>query len=53
MFVTIFMEDDNYDTEYIVTEKFLTRTLKEKCNLDLVETASFFDIYKSTQLISV
>ena len=29
-FVTIFMEDDNYDTEYIVTEKFLTRTLKEK-----------------------
>jgi hypothetical protein len=45
-FVTIFMEDDNYDTEYIVTEKFLTSTLKEKCNLDLVETASFFDIYK-------
>ena len=45
-FVTIFMEDDNYDTEYIVTEKFLTTTLKEKCNLDLVETASFFDIYK-------
>lgn len=44
-FVTIFMEDDNYDTEYIVTEKFLTSSLKEKCNLDLVETASFFDIY--------
>ena len=45
-FVTIFMEDDNYDTEYIVTEKFLTSSLKDKCNLDLVETASFFDIYK-------
>jgi hypothetical protein len=39
------MEDENYDTEYIVTEKFLTSSLKEKCNLDLVETASFYDIF--------
>ena len=45
-FVTIFMEDENYDTEYLVTENFLKKSLKEKCNMDLVETASFYDIYK-------
>ena len=45
-FVTIFMEDENFDTEYLVTDNFLKSSLKEKCNLDLVETASFFDIYK-------
>jgi len=45
-FVTIFMEDGNYDTEYLVTEKFLKKSLKEKCNMDLVESASFYDIYK-------
>ena len=50
-FVTIFMEDDSYDTEYLVTDKFLTNSLKEKCNLDLVETASFLDIYKQKKKI--
>jgi len=44
-FVTIFMEDNSYDTEYLVTENFLKKSLKEKCNMDLVETSSFYDIY--------
>jgi hypothetical protein len=45
-FVTMLKEEDNYDTEYIVTENFLKKSLKERCNMDLVETASFYDIYK-------
>ena len=45
-FVTIFMEDDNYDTEYLVTENFLKKSLSENCNMDLIESASFYDIYK-------
>ena len=45
-FVTMLKEEDNYDTEYLVTENFLKKSLKEKCNMDLVESASFYDIYK-------
>jgi SAM-dependent methyltransferase len=45
-FVTMLKEEGNYDTEYLVTEDFLKKSLKEKCNMDLVESTSFYDIYK-------
>ena len=41
----IFMEEDVYQTEYLVNPSFLIRELKTKCNMRLVETESFQNIY--------
>ena len=35
-----------YLTEYIVDKEFVISSLKEKCNLELVETGLFKDLYK-------
>lgn len=45
-FVTLLKEDENYDTEFLVTETFLKKSLKEKCNLTLIESSSFYKIYE-------
>ena len=42
----MFKEEGNYDKEYIVSHKFLIEELKNKCNLDLVETNRFGTIYE-------
>ena len=45
-YVSMLKEDDNFDTEYLVTEKFLVNSLKEKCDMYLVEADSFHTIYE-------
>ncbi len=45
-FVSMIKDDNNFDTEYIVTEKFLVNSLKEKCDMELVESNSFHKIYE-------
>ena len=45
-FVTLIKDDESkFDTEYIVGKDFLIKELKEKCNLDIVETNLFYDSY--------
>ena len=44
-YVRMIKDDDNFDTEYLVTEKFLVDSLKEKCDMHLVEGNSFYTIY--------
>lgn len=47
--IPIFMDDGVYMTEYLVSPKFLITSLKTNCNLRLVETDLFenlFNIYK-------
>jgi SAM-dependent methyltransferase len=43
--IPIFMEEGVYQTEYLVNPSFLIRELKSKCNMRLVETESFQNIY--------
>ena len=45
-YVRMIKDDDNFDTEYLVTEKFLVDSLKEKCDMHLVEGNSFYTIYE-------
>lgn len=45
-FVTLIKNDESkYDIEYLVPKDFLIKQLKEKCDLDLVETSLFYDNY--------
>lgn len=49
-FVTLIKDDESkFDLEYIVGKDFLIKELKEKCNLDLVETDLFYNTYKQQE----
>lgn len=41
----IFMTENTYYTEYLVSSKFLVRTMREKCGLKLVDTDSFYSFF--------
>lgn len=41
----IFMDEGTYQTEYLVNPAFLIKELKTKCNMRLVETESFQNLY--------
>ena len=41
-----FNDEGTYNTEFLVTTNFLVNSLKEKCNMHLVETDSFNTIYE-------
>ena len=43
--IPIFMDEGVYQTEYLVNPSFLIRELKSKCNMRLVETESFQNLY--------
>ena len=45
-FVSIFNEEDTFYTEYLVTEEHIKSVLKEKCNMSLVESDTFYKIYE-------
>lgn len=45
VFNASYMDYGSYYTEYLVDPAFLTKELKEKCGLDLVETQLFENIY--------
>jgi len=45
--VSIFMKEDEYNSEYLVEPDFLIKKLNEKCNLRLIETELFINIYKN------
>lgn len=40
-----FMEPGRYESEYLVDKRFIIPELREKCNLELVETDTFENIY--------
>ena len=40
-------QDDEYYTEYLVNEDFIIKSIKEKANMELVETCSFSDLYNN------
>lgn len=45
-FVTLIKDEETkFDTEYIVGKDFIINQLKEKCNMDLVETSLFGENY--------
>ena len=39
-------DENKYITEYLVTKEYLTKVLKEKCNMRLIDTALFHDLYE-------
>jgi SAM-dependent methyltransferase len=41
-----FMDEGSYITEYLVTPKMLINTLKEKCNMRLIESETFNQLHK-------
>ena len=43
--IAMFQEEDSYYTEYLVPDKLIIKTLKERCNLSLIESESFYNIY--------
>jgi SAM-dependent methyltransferase len=43
--IPIFMDEGVYQTEYLVNPSFLIKELKTKCNMRLVESESFQNIY--------
>ena len=45
--ISSFMNPNVFKTEFLVSKKFLIKQLKEKCNLDLVETELFENIYNN------
>ena len=45
VFISIFMERDSYQTEYLVLPSFLIDEMKTKCNMRLVETETFQNLY--------
>jgi hypothetical protein len=45
VFISIFMERGSYQTEYLVLPSFLINELKTKCNMRLVETETFQNLY--------
>ena len=47
VFLSSFMDD--YETEYLVSKDFLIKELKEKCNLELVDTRLFSELYETNK----
>lgn len=45
VFIGIFMEEKNYTTEYLVIPNYFIKQLQDKCNLTLIETNLFSNIY--------
>ena len=45
--ISSFMNQNTYITEYLVSKKFLIKEMMEKCNLELVETELFENIYNN------
>ena len=45
--ISSFMNPNVYQTEYLVSKSFLIKQFKEKCNLDLVDTELFENIYNN------
>ena len=44
-YISLFKEEGHYDTEYIVSQKFLVDSLRDKCNMSLIEAQMFDTIY--------
>jgi SAM-dependent methyltransferase len=42
-----FQEEGNSMVEYLITKKFITEEFKKKCNLELVESENFENIYNT------
>ncbi|AXN91099.1 putative mRNA capping enzyme [Namao virus] len=45
----MFMLEDNYETEYLITKDLMIKTMTEKCDMELIETETFeylYEIYK-------
>ena len=42
-------EEGNYITEFLVYPEFLIKSLKEKCNIELMETGSFEDMFNDNR----
>ena len=40
-------QENEYYTEYVVDKEYLINILKKKCNMSLVETCSFYEIYNN------
>ncbi|ADO67245.1 putative mRNA capping enzyme [Cafeteria roenbergensis virus] len=38
-------EEGKYETEYLVTKDFMIETMKNKCNVDLIETDTFENLF--------
>jgi acylphosphatase len=45
--VSRFMEPGSYMTEYLVDKRFIIPELKEKCNLELIDTELFENVYNN------
>lgn len=45
-YVALFMEEGNYEVEYIVPNEYIVKSLKDKCNLELIESDNFYSIYE-------
>lgn len=43
--IPIFMDEDTYQTEYLVNPRFLINQLRKQCNMRLVETETFQNLY--------
>lgn len=44
-----FMEEGIYQTEYLVFPDFLTKSLKEKCSMELIESIGFKEIFENNR----
>ena len=44
-----FMEEGIYHTEYLVFPEFLTKSLKERCSMELIESISFKEIFENNR----
>ena len=43
--VGMLQEEDSYYTEYLVSDKYIRDTLRDRCNLSLIESESFYNTY--------
>lgn len=41
----MFLQEDNYVTEYLVQKEFVIKELKEKCNMELIDTDLFSNTF--------
>lgn len=44
-------DEDEYYTEYLVSNNFIIDSLKEKANMELIETCSFSELYNNFELL--
>lgn len=45
LYNSLYSNPDTYIREYLIFPEFLIKSLKEKCDLDLVETDSFYNLF--------